>query len=183
MRSVAAANAPRHGTTPAILFNDRNIPAVFFVGAIAPLTAASVTPPLLISTLGIPALTPPLAPLAFLLLRITNADLRAPIGADAKLNGRLSHHGRTDEETRTKGGDCQKSKFSHGFNSLGNRDVTSDDQGSSNPQPRRGTLPHISNRVLTFGPSLVFRNSSCFAALTGVVLRRKAGRFQSFSCM
>jgi len=126
MRSVAAANPPCHRTTPAVLLHDGDIPAALLVGTIAPLIASGVAPPLLVCTLGVPALTPALAPLAFLLLRITNTDLRATIGANAELNGWLSDRRRADEETRAKGGDSQKSKFSHGFNSLGDRDLTSD---------------------------------------------------------
>jgi hypothetical protein len=142
MQSVATANAPRYGTTPTVLFHDRDIAARFLVSAIAPLVAARITPTLLVGTLSLAPLAPPLAPLAFLLLRITNADLRATIGTDAELNGRLRHQRRADDKTRTDGSYSQKGKFSHGFNSLGDRDVTSDDQGGSNPQPHRGTLPH-----------------------------------------
>jgi hypothetical protein len=147
MQSVATANAPRYGTTPTVLFHDRDIAASLFVGTIASLIAPGITPTLLVRTFSVAALAPPLAPFALLLLRIADADLRAAIGADAKLNRRLGHRRRADEETRTKGGDSQKSKFSHGFNSLGDRDVTSDGQGGSKPQPHRGTLPHTLRRV------------------------------------
>jgi hypothetical protein len=140
--SVAAANAPGHGTAPAVLFHDRDISAGFLVSAIASLIASSITPPLLVGTLGIPALTPAFTPLVFLLLRIANADLRAPIGADAELNARLSHRRRADKKTRSDRGRSQKGKFSHEFNSLGNRDLTSGGQGGSKPGPHRGTLPH-----------------------------------------
>jgi hypothetical protein len=58
------------------------------------------------------------------------------------LNARLRHRGSVDKKTRANGSNSQKGKFSHGFNPLGDRDVTSDDQGSSNPRLHRGTLPH-----------------------------------------
>jgi hypothetical protein len=140
--SVAATNAPGHGTTPTVLFHDRDISAGFLVSAIAPLIAPSITPTLLVGTLGIPALTPPFTPLIFLLPRIANADLRAPIGAEAELNARLSHRRRADKKTGSDRGCSQKGKFSHGFNPLGDRDLTSGGQGGSNPWPHRGTLPH-----------------------------------------
>lgn len=130
MVSVAAANPSRHGTTPAVLFHDCDIAAGFFVGTITPLVAPGITPPLLVCTFGLAALAPPLT---FLLLRITNANLRATVGANAKLNGRLSQRGCADKKTGANCGRSQKGKFSHRFNPLANRNVTSDDQGGSNP--------------------------------------------------
>jgi hypothetical protein len=117
-KSIAAADTPRHRTTPAVLFHDRDVPASLFISAVAPLIAARVAPTLLVRTFGIPALAPALTPLAFLLLRIADAELRAAVGADAELNARLSHRGRADKKTRTDCGCSQKSKFSHGFNPL-----------------------------------------------------------------
>jgi hypothetical protein len=88
LKSIAAANPPNLSATPTVSFFNGDIPAAFFVGSIAP----SIPPPLLIRAFAfsISALLPPLTTLAFLLLRITNTNLRATIRADAKLKLWLS---------------------------------------------------------------------------------------------
>jgi hypothetical protein len=64
-----------------------DVPACLTIGTIATFIASSVSPPLLIGTCAfcVLALTPTLTALAFLLLRITNTNLRTTIRADAKL--------------------------------------------------------------------------------------------------
>ncbi|MBO1909223.1 hypothetical protein J4G37_30775 [Microvirga sp. 3-52] len=87
LQSIAAANPLNLSATPTVPLFNGDIPAAFFVGSIAAIIAPSIPPTLLIRAFAfsISALLPPLTTLAFLLLRITNTNLRATIRADAKL--------------------------------------------------------------------------------------------------
>jgi hypothetical protein len=100
-KSVAATHPPHLDAPPTIPFFNGNVPAAFFVSAIAAIIAPSILPPLLIGSFAfsITALLPPLTTLTFLLLGITNANLRATIRADAKLKLWLSESRCRNKET------------------------------------------------------------------------------------
>ncbi len=91
-QSVAATDPPGYRAATAVLFLDGDVSTILAIGTVAPVTG-SVTPPFLIGPFAIrlPALAPTLTALIFLLLRVTNTDLRAAVRTDAELKCRLSH--------------------------------------------------------------------------------------------
>jgi hypothetical protein len=101
LRLVATTNPPNLSATPTIPFFDSDVPAAFFVATIAAIIAPSISPTLLIRsfTFSISALLPPLTALAFLLLRITNTNLRATVWTNAKLKLWLSESRRRNKVT------------------------------------------------------------------------------------
>jgi hypothetical protein len=143
--SVAATNPARHGTTPTVLFNDRDIAASFFVGTVAPVVTTGITPPLFIRPLpfSLSTLAPAFTPLIFFLLGIPNANLRTTVRTNAELNGGLSHGGCSRKKAGTHRGRSEKSNLLHEINPLDNRDVTSDCRSGSKFGLHRGTLPYI----------------------------------------
>jgi hypothetical protein len=97
---TAAANSPRHRVTPIILFPNGNVSATSPVGTVGLLLTPSISPPLLIgpSAFCLSALTPMFTSLRAFKLRVANADLRATVCSNTKIDLRLSERGCGDQE-------------------------------------------------------------------------------------